>query len=76
MEPADGDGVGVGSIVPHFAYIFPSFVMSMDGVGVGVTLFIPPDGVGTGSPGVRVGVVVDVGVGVGVTNGHPDGIGV
>ena len=58
----------MGSIVPHFAYMIPSFVMSIDGVGVGVILFIPPVGVGTG-------ILVDE-VGVGVMNGHPDGIGV
>ena len=72
MEPVDGEGVGVVSTVPHFAYIFPSFVMSIDGVGVGVTLFIPPDGVGTGG----VGDCVVVGVGVGVINGQPLGLGV
>ena len=41
--------------------MFPSFVMSMDGVGVGVTLFIPPDGVGTGRTGVEDGVCVVIG---------------
>lgn len=76
FEPGDTEGVGVGSIVPHFAYIFPSCVMSTDGVGVGVILFIPPEGVGTGNPGVTDGVVVGVTVGVGDSNGQPSGIGV
>ena len=50
--------------------------MSTDGVGVGVILFIPPEGVGTGNPGVTDGVGVGVTVGVGDSNGQPEGIGV